>query len=299
VRVETVAEQLYFTTVRLTGTTGDQQATGTGFIYAVPSSAGVVNILVSNKHVFDGGLDNLEVSMIAGKDGAPHYGTPAVVDMPHLRGSVIEHPDANVDVAAIPLGPVLHHFTAQGIAPFFRAVTPQLGLTQAVLDELDAIEDVVFVGYPANLYDTANLTPILRRGSTATPVALDYQGQPAFLIDASVFPGSSGSPVFVLNRGSFSTRTGGLMAGTRVVFLGVLAAVHTRSVRAEVVPLPTRMGLAFADPLNLGIVFKASAIDSVADQLLQKHGLVRADGDAPSDAGPTAADEAVAQSAPE
>jgi hypothetical protein len=148
-------------------------------------------------------------------------------------------------------------------------------MTTATVDSLDAVEDVAFVGYPANLYDTANLTPILRRGSTATPVALDYQGMPAFLIDAAVFPGSSGSPVFILNQGSWAAREGGLMAGTRLLFLGVLAAVHTRSVTADLAPIPTRVGVTFADPLNLGIVFKASAVDEVADLLLEKYGHVR------------------------
>jgi hypothetical protein len=36
-----------------------------------------------------------------------------------------------------------------------------------------------------------------RRGMTATPPQLDYCGRPTFLIDASVFGGSSGSPVFL------------------------------------------------------------------------------------------------------
>ena len=39
--------------------------------------------------------------------------------------------------------------------------------------------------------------PILRRGTTATPIALNFEGRPEFLIDAAVYPGSSGSPVFV------------------------------------------------------------------------------------------------------
>jgi hypothetical protein len=65
------------------------------------------------------------------------------------------------------------------------------------------------------------------------------------------------------------------MAGTRLIFLGVLAAVHTRSVTADLAPIPTRVGVTFADPLNLGIVFKASAVDEVADHLLEKYGLAR------------------------
>jgi hypothetical protein len=79
----------------------------------------------------------------------------------------------------------------------------------------------------------------------------------------------------ILNQGSWAARQGGLMAGTRLIVLGVFAAVHTRSVTADLAPIPTRLGVTFADPLNLGIVFKASAVDEVADLVLEKYGHVR------------------------
>ena len=64
------------------------------------------------------------------------------------------------------------------------------------LEQLEAIEEVVLIGYPAGIRDPAHLTPIARKGITATPPAWDYGGRPTFLVDASVFHGSSGSPVF-------------------------------------------------------------------------------------------------------
>src|SRR5437763_136516 len=69
---------------------------------------------------------------------------------------------------------------------------------------------------PANLAGwrrSAGPTSRLRRGIpgggvTANPLQADYDGRPVFLIDASVFPGSSGSPVVICNQGGFATRQG-------------------------------------------------------------------------------------------
>jgi V8-like Glu-specific endopeptidase len=79
---------------------------------------------------------------------------------------------------------------------FYMKTSTNLIPFPSTSDDLDAIERIIFVGYPNGMYDRKNYTPILRQGITATPFHLDYDGLPAFLIDASVFPGSSGSPVY-------------------------------------------------------------------------------------------------------
>ena len=105
---------------------------------------------------------------------------------------------------------------------FFISIPKSLFPTQEQLKEISAIEDIVFVGYPNAIRDEVNLSPIIRRGITATPVDRDYENKPIFLIDASVFGGSSGSPVFIFNQGSYAHK-GGLTMGTRVMFLGIVA----------------------------------------------------------------------------
>ena len=72
------------------------------------------------------------------------------------------------------------------------------------------------------MYDQVNLIPITRTGMTATPLQLDYDGRPSFLIDASVFPGSSGSPVFVYKSGKLGA---GITTQDVFVFVGVVAKV--------------------------------------------------------------------------
>lgn len=69
------------------------------------------------------------------------------------------------------------------------------------IKQMDAIEPITFIGYPNGIWDSTNLLPVARRGTTASPIEVDFEGSPRFLIDASVFGGSSGSPVFILNQG--------------------------------------------------------------------------------------------------
>ena len=86
---------------------------------------------------------------------------------------------------------------------------------------LDDLEDVLMIGYPDGMSDSKNNLPIVRRGITATDYKIDYEGKKEFLIDASIFKGSSGSPILICNIGSFNNANGELCLGNRIKFLGV------------------------------------------------------------------------------
>ena len=206
------------------------------------------------------------------------------------------HPDPAVDVGVMPIAQVLQQMQTAGAPAFFRSVSPEICLSAVREQELDAIEEVTFIGYPSGLYDTKNYLPILRTGTTATPIGVDYEGAPAFLIDASVFPGSSGSPVFIANRGTYLTRQGSVVVGARVICLGVLAAVHTRQVEGSVDVLPTRLVAAFDEPIDLGVVYKARCIDECVALVLDRYGLTRTQSTTliETSTEPSSADDAIA-----
>lgn len=279
-QVSTVAEQLLFTTVQLTGSNHETSWTGTAFVYGVDTEGGTVLMLVTNKHVLAGAM-RLSARFIArGEGDSPALGEAVVITGDLPDSSWTGHPDAAVDVAVLPLASVLDQAERQNFPPvFFRTVGAEVALTRTVETELDAFEELVFIGYPRGIYDSVNLTPVARRGVTATPIALDYEGKPAFLVDGSVFPGSSGSPVFIANAGTYSNREGGIVVGSRLLFLGVIAAVHVRPVLGRLIELPTATGVETQETLDLGIVFKARAVDECVDGLLATHGLRRASPD--------------------
>jgi len=276
--VVTTAEQLFFVTLRVAGRSAEgDRWTGTGFIYAIPTVAGgQAHFLITNRHVLaDASQVDLQF-MSATADRKPDYGNAHHASIGLGGESWVGHPDEAVDVAAIPLGGVLNQMTADGgQLPFFRSLSPEHLLRPEGVGQYDALEEVTLIGYPNGLIDTHNLIPVARRGATATPIAIDYEGDPAFLIDAAVFEGSSGSPVFILPSAGYTARDGNFVVGGRsLVCLGVLASGPVGERVGEVIELqhePQRVAV-MRELLGLGKVFKAWTIDEAIDPLLAKHG---------------------------
>jgi hypothetical protein len=213
------------------------------------------------------------VRLISSEDGrTPILGKSITVEIGDWDLMWYFHPDPEVDIAIMPVASLLQQLNDNQQGVFFRSVDKRLLPTDEELRDLKAIEDVLFLGYPNGIFDRVSLLPVARRGITATPIRVDYNGQPTFLIDASVFPGSSGSRVFIAAEGGFSNAQG-FMIGTRVHFLGVVAAVHYSEERGRIViesnpvfdfPVPITRQL-----LNLGIVFKAHTVVEAIEDLLR------------------------------
>ncbi len=147
--------------------------------------------------------------------------------------------------------------------------------TETELPKYGVFQEVKFIGYPIGIWDEKNNLPVARRGMTATDPAVDYNGRAEFLVDAAVFPGSSGSPVYIANEG-MNFFDGGLYAGSRIRFLGILYALYqyTSEGRIEIVTIPTAFDAKVKTqiPANLGLVIKAerlNAFKGVFEQLVK------------------------------
>jgi len=286
--VETLHDQLYFGTVRLEGHAGEAQTGGTGFLMvaeaegpAAPGAQrGQVPFLVTNRHVAEGASDKMLVHMIeqtGEQPPTPALGKRTGVDIRGCAEGFTPHPEEDIDVAVMPFGSFAEQLSELGRPPFFKSVDTTQMLTRQQANDLDSMEELIFIGYPNALFDQVNLTPIMRTGTTATPIMLDYNGLPAFLIDASVFPGSSGSPVFLRDRGMYRKRDGSMAVASRFYLLGIVAAMYSSQHHAELEELPAKLGLTLHDSLNLGIVYKASAIIECVDAALARDGMRRVD----------------------
>ena len=79
---------------------------------------------------------------------------------------------------------------------------------------------VSIIGYPFGLH--SDRWPIWKTGHIATNPDLNFEGKPAFLIDATTRPGMSGSPVVVRMWGAYLDNAGNYNIGCGATrFLGV------------------------------------------------------------------------------
>jgi V8-like Glu-specific endopeptidase len=276
---ETPAEHLFFITARLECEKSGDRWEGTGFFVRVPIRDGDDQlILVTNRHVLIdedlGPAETIRIITPTRSDDEPPVLVPdrqaiAVAHSPRIDS----HQNPDIDVAVLGLNGLM--MTDEN-NPFIKTIPIDMLFNDELISQRDAIEQVTFIGYPEGLYDTVNMTPIARRGWTATPMSLDYDGKPMFLIDASVFNGSSGSPVFLLNKGGYTNRQGGLVFdGPLIVLVGIVAAAYDKSVYGEFVFARSLPEITMDQALNLGVVYKTQTILETIDQFLSAKGYSR------------------------
>lgn len=215
-----------------------QIGSGTGFLLAEERpEGGTAILLITNKHVI-AGADQVIPHLIA----TSLSNTPALGSGLTLTCSPSQftgHPDPGIDVTMIGIEGAMQQLAEDSIPAFFRSVSPSMCATKTMLEDYEPIEAVTFIGYPSGLYDPASLLPIVRQGYAATAMTIDDEAKPVFLIDASVFPGSSGSPVFLVPRPSAPDKRGNTTSGGPAeppMLLGIVAAVHQRQVPVILAP---------------------------------------------------------------
>jgi hypothetical protein len=281
--VSSIAEQLYFTTIRVeTVDSSGDKGVGTSFIFKYTAEKKQYPFLVTNKHVVSGAQKG-SLTFTQARDGKPLLGTGYRLDIESFESIWHGHANPNIDVTITPFAPILNHIGNAGANIYFRMIGSELVPSEDDLKQVDAIEEVVFIGYPVGIWDTKNLLPVARKGISASPIAIDFLGEPQFLVDASIFPGSSGSPVFLYNTGMYATKSGGTVVGTRLRFLGIIASVFfqedVNEIRVRSIPTVDVPVAVSRQMIDLGVVFKASTIREVIEAFLMEKGESMEQGD--------------------
>lgn len=267
------SEQLTYSTTRIECVLNDGTvSTGTGFFFHFLKNEHVhVPVIVTNKHVVSGAATGRFLLHLAKREGEPWLDKNADVNLSNFEARWIPHPDPKVDLCIMPVGAIFEDARTQEKGFFTISIEKSHIPTTTELNELTALEDIIMIGYPNGIWDSHNNMPIIRKGITATHPALNYEGRSEFMIDAACFPGSSGSPVFLFNYGSYASKSGDIVIGSRVKFLGVLYAGPQYTVEGEVqvVNVPTQQKIVTFSgiPNNLGIVIRSELLLAFEDIL--------------------------------
>ena len=241
-------EQIFFLTVRIVatdGTTG-KGSLGTSFIVVHPIQQlqeRMVVVLVTCRHVLLGGSGRVtlifnrreEIGSLNANLGQKIQLGPASYNEAYYA-----HDDPEVDLAAVNLSSVIDN----NPLIYFRSLC-ESDWADFNNEKLIPTKDVIFIGYPEGWIDQRNNLPIARIGKIASHPRVDFNGKPEFLIDAQVFKGSSGSPVFVLLENVYR-------------FCGVVGRSASREIPVKTFGAPTKQVV--EDFIGLGVVYKPEAV---------------------------------------
>ena len=260
-------------TVRIECSDAERLSVGSSFYCVFPlKTLGAVPVLITNRHVVEG-FRNIRIVLSTAPD--PRQATlerRRVLAFDRLDEVVHFHDNPEIDLAAILLRPILDRNVNDGSTIYLEDTSLKDFAAEGIENQLRFVEDVLVVGYPQGQWDGTRNLPLFRRGITASPAMLDYNGESKFLIDCSIFPGSSGSPVFLYNFPAY-IEDGKVSFGERCALLGVVSSVLVHDVEGTVeeVDIPTATTVTKSlMPSNLGVVIKAREILKLAEVIARE-----------------------------
>jgi hypothetical protein len=211
----------------------------TGFVVAVPSKKrknSNVLVLVTNAHVFKGveGKLILTFNDAGNVPAKPNSWRKQDIELDLKSGNILEDQSGS-DLAGMAVAglPGLH---------FALRTIPVSMFSDFREDDLMIGSDVWFAGYPNGVLDELHNLPITRFGRISTSPKVDFNGTSTFFVDAQVFGGQSGSPVFYKSPKGMK-------------FVGVVSA-NIAGIQQANLPGP----ITFPQVIGLGNIIKATQV---------------------------------------
>ena len=178
-----ISENMMYNTVRLE--TGNGSGTGSFFNFQIGES--IVPVIITNKHVINYNPSETATFFLhtANDNGEPEGNLKI-----SFSTNWIFHDEK--DICYCYINPLLHEIKRRYSKDiFFIANDESIIPNKEKLQELNALEELVMVGYPIGLWDSRNNYPIFRKGYTANHPAIDFNEDGIGLVDIACFPGSS------------------------------------------------------------------------------------------------------------
>ena len=260
-----ISERLMFNTVKLVASDG---SSGTGFFYNFKVDGKVFPTIVTNKHVLNNNPNETMTFLLHLKGlNENAEGNYRVT----YRANWIFHTTKDLCFCFVnPLFEYVKKTTGKDV--FYTANDSSIVATPQKLSELSALEELVMVGYPIGLWDAKNNFPIFRKGFTASHPAYDFNEPGIGLADMACFPGSSGSPIYILNENGYVDKNGNHYLGAiRIILIGILFAGPQYNAAGDIVvtTIPTQQKIQTTTPImtNLGYYIKATELHEFEDYI--------------------------------
>lgn len=234
------------------------------FVYSEDTS---IPVILTNKHVIEGCNS---INIILSKND--YFSTESKFvekeefSLHNLQNRVMNHPNKDIDLCAIIITDMLEELQKDSIEIDISFLKDSNLPKIDDLENLKFAEEVIMIGYPNGISDTFNNLPVFRKGITATHPAINFDGTPHFLIDMTIVPGSSGSPVFLYNSTGYSTKSGDyIFNGERLMFLGINKAVFIADNYGEIkeIQAPTKLVSHSKIGINLGVIISSLEINEI------------------------------------
>ncbi len=259
----TPEEQFLLSTVRIE----TEQCSATGFFFGLHN--GKSDILITSRHAIDGsscGLLRLHNGFWKdeGRDVSPAVG----IELNNFEHLWIRHPDESIDLVALPSKIIDDAAARLGQSAHWMTIESIMVPTATRLMELNAVEEVHMVGFPNGLWDTSHNLPIYCRGITASHPEIDFCGKPELLVDIACLPGSSGSPVFVLNAKGQTDDRGNVRCGEpRDLLLGVVCGAAIIGADGQIAAVPASLAIRSREEfaIHLTYIIKSRELLRFAD----------------------------------
>lgn len=253
------SEKMMFNTIRITASNG---SCGTGSFFNFLVKGKTVPVIITNQHVINYNPTE-QVSIffhLKGEDGNSIENLNV-----QFQTNWIFHKDYDLCFCyAAPLFELIKEKFNKEV--FYIHNDETLIYSNEKLQDLSALEELVMVGYPIGLWDEKNNFPIFRKGFTASHPALDFNRKNIGIIDMACFPGSSGSPIYILNENGYTDKKGNIYIGAqRIILLGFLFQGPQMNITGEikVENIPTVSQKLVSDSkimVNLGYYIKAEVL---------------------------------------
>jgi hypothetical protein len=233
--------------VKIAGAT----STGTGFVVGKPSPQGDFSyfVLVTAAHVFEDVAG--DIATITTREKQPDDSYKTELRRIHLRENgkniYVRHP--SVDVAAIYVGLPSGYKNVTMVGDGLLASEADL-----IRFEIHPGDELLCLGYPLGGAGPYGF-PILRSGKIASFPLTPTKQHSNWLFDFRVFPGNSGGPVYLVDRGRMYDNTTHLGETLQMV-IGLV----TQQIIVD-------KGTTTEKDLNLGVVIPATFICETMDML--------------------------------